>query len=193
MARDEFLEKAGTQWFTLELKAIDNLTLEHIECKCAVLGAWQGGLIVNYRGEPRAVGKSQLHHNLYPTAAILLEGEPLRVVSHRVDMKGRTLDWLVKNLKANHDYYLMGELWVDADKIPNVNDLDLYNPVMWSGDKIRLYYARPQDLKDYRNLVAIRGEVIVQFWLRPGDKPVDLNLMAGGAREGVPAALDEMF
>jgi inner membrane protein len=37
-------------------------------------------------------------------------------------------------------------------------------------------------LTDYRNLVAIRGEVIVQFWLRPGDKPVDLNLMAGGAR-----------
>jgi inner membrane protein len=91
MAKDTFIEQAGTKWFTPELEAIDNLTLEHITCQCPVLGAWQSELIVLHEGEPRAVGHSQVHHNLYPTSAKLIEGEPLRVVSHRGDMRGRSL------------------------------------------------------------------------------------------------------
>lgn len=46
MARDSFIEQAGTKWFTLEIEAIDNLTLEHITCDCPVLGTWQSGLII---------------------------------------------------------------------------------------------------------------------------------------------------
>lgn len=46
IAYDEYVEAQGLDWYTLELKAIDNLTLEHIECTCPVLGVWQNGLIV---------------------------------------------------------------------------------------------------------------------------------------------------
>ncbi|MGH8593315.1 MAG: metal-dependent hydrolase, partial [Gammaproteobacteria bacterium] len=81
MAKDTFIEKAGTQWFTLELEAIDNLTLEHIKCQCPILGTWHEGLLVLHGAKPRAVGHSQVHHNLYPTSAKLVEGELLRVVS----------------------------------------------------------------------------------------------------------------
>lgn len=46
IAYGEFVEKQGLNWHALELKAIDNLTLEHIDCTCPVLGAWQSGLII---------------------------------------------------------------------------------------------------------------------------------------------------
>jgi len=32
------------------------------------------------------------------------------------------------------------------------------------------FYARAEDLTDYLNRTAIRGEMIVLFWLRPGDR-----------------------
>jgi inner membrane protein len=124
IAYDEYVKAQGLNWHTLELKAIDNLTLEHIECNCPVLGAWQSGLI--------------------------------------------------DNLKANHEYryYLLGELYIDADKVVNVSQIEAYHPVIWSGDKVRLHYAKAEDLGDYLNLTSIRGEVVVQFWLRPGDAAV---------------------
>lgn len=46
MAHDSFIKKAGTRWYTLDLQATDNLTLEHVTCQCPVLGVWQSGLIV---------------------------------------------------------------------------------------------------------------------------------------------------
>jgi inner membrane protein len=193
IAYDEYVEVQGLNWHTLELKAIDNLTLEHIECNCPVLGAWQSGLIVEYRGQARSVGKSQLHHNLYPVDAVLLKGEPLRVISQRVDMKGRSLRWLVENLKANHDYYLLGELYVDADKIVNVSQIEAYHPVLWNGGKVKLYYARAGDLADYLNLTAIRGEVVVQFWLRQGDAALELSFNRGGGSVKTPGVLEGMF
>lgn len=193
IAYDEYAKVQGLNWHTLELTAIDNLTLEHIECVCPVLGAWQSGLIVEYNGQARSVGKSQLAHNLYPVDAVLLKGEPLRVISQRVDMKGRSLRWLVDNLQTNHDYYLLGELFVDADKVVNVSQIETYHPVIWNGGKVRLHYAKAEDLQDYLNLVAIRGEVVVQFWLRPGDAPVELSFSGGAGKVSTPGVLEGMF
>ena len=189
---DEYVEVQGLNWHTLELKAIDNLTLEHIECNCPILGAWQNGLIVEFNGKARSVGKSQMHHNLYPVDAVLIKGEPLRVISQRVDMKGRSLRWLVDNLKANHGYYLLGELYVDADKVVNVSQIETYHPVIWGGDKVMLHYAKAEDLREYLNLTAIRGEVVVQFWLRPGDAPVELSIF-DESKASTPSVLDGMF
>jgi inner membrane protein len=186
---DEYVEVQGLNWHTLELKAIDNLTLEHIECNCPILGAWQNGLIVEYNGKARSVGKSQLHHNLYPVDAVLVKGEPLRVISQRVDMKGRSLRWLVENLKANHGYYLLGELYVDADKLVNVSQIETYHPVLWGGNTVKLHYAKAEDLREYLNLTAIRGEVVVQFWLRSGDKMVELQFDGSGKDAFMPNAL----
>ena len=193
IAYDEFIEVQGTHWHTLDLKAVDNLTLEHIECTCPVLGAWQNGLIIDYHGKARSVGKSQMQHNLYPVDAVLNQGEALRVISQRVDMKGRSLRWLVDHLKANHAYYLLGELYVDADKQVNVGQIEAYHPVLWGGDTVRLHYAKAEDLRDYLNLTAIRGEVVVQFWLRPGDEPVELRFDDGPEKVQTPGVLEGMF
>ena len=43
-------------------------------------------------------------------------------------------------------------------------------------------YARAQVLEPWLDLVAVRGEVIVQFWLRPGAAAVTLG--AGEERPG---------
>jgi hypothetical protein len=80
------------------------------------------------------------------------------------------LRWLVDNLKANHGSYLLGELFVDTDKVINVSQIETYHPVIWGGNTVKLHYARAEDLREYLNLTAIRGEVVVQFWLKPGDE-----------------------
>jgi inner membrane protein len=182
----------GKNFYSLELNAIDNLTLEHIECTCPILGAWQGGLIVEYNGKSRAVGESEVNHNLFPTEALLMKGEPLRVITQRVNMNGRSLRWLVDNLQANHEYYLLGELFVDSGLLPSMNDIDLYHPVMFSGSRVRLHYAKAGDLGEYRNMVAIRGEVVVQFWLKPGDEVVELRF-SGGESSAIPNILKQVF
>jgi hypothetical protein len=40
--------------------------------------------------------------------------------------------------------------------------------------------ARAQELEPWLDLVAVRGEVIVQFWLRPGQAAVTLG--PGGSK-----------
>lgn len=192
IARDEYVKVQGSNFYSLELNAIDNLTLEHIECNCPILGAWQGGLIVEYNGQSRAVGESEVNHNLYPTEAVLIKGEPLRVITQRVNMNGRSLRWLVDNLQANHEYYLLGELFVDSGLQVNVNNIELYHPVIFGGSTVRLHYARAGDLGEYLNMVAIRGEVVVQFWLKPGDEVVELRF-SGGESDSTPTVLEGMI
>jgi len=65
--------------------------------------------------------------------------------------------------------------------------------VIWGGDKVKLHYAKAEDLRDYLNLTAIRGEVVVQFWLRPGDAAVELSFSGGGGKASTPAVLEGMF
>jgi inner membrane protein len=88
---------------------------------------------------------------------------------------------------------LLGELFVDADKVVNVSQIETYHPVLWNGSKVRLHYARAGDLADYLNLTAIRGEVIVQFWLRSGDVAVELRFADGGGKVATPGVLDGLF
>jgi len=107
-------------------------------------------------------------------------------------MNGRSLRWLVDNLKANHEYYLLGEMFVDSGLQINMNNIELYHPVIFGGSTVRLHYARAGDLVDYLNMVAIRGEVVVQFWLRPGDEVVELSF-SGGESGSTPGVLVRMF
>jgi hypothetical protein len=74
-----------------------------------VLGVWQSGLIVLHDSKPRAVGKSQVHHNLYLTSAKLIEGEPLEVVSYKVDMRGKHLAWLLERIDKQRAYLPDGQ------------------------------------------------------------------------------------
>ena len=56
-----------------------------------------------------------------------------------------------------------------------------------------LHYAKAEDLREYQNLTVIRGEVVVQFWMRPGDEMVELALGGTAPTENVPEALEGMF
>lgn len=75
--------------------------------------------------------------------------------------------WLVGNLKADHEYYLLGELFVDSGLLPSMNDIELYHPVMFSSCTVRLHYVNAEDLVEYLNMVTIRrggscGAVLVE-------------------------------
>lgn len=41
--------------------------------------------------------------------------------------------------------------------------------------------------------MAIRGEVVVQFWLRPGDEAVELRFDGVGGHSSTPGVLEGMF
>jgi inner membrane protein len=109
IAVEQYARVSGTHWYDLELTATDNLTLERIHCRCPVVGTWKHGFIVLHDGQPRAVGQSKAH-NLLPIAARLIQGEPLRVVAERVDMRGHTLRWLLSRIEPGRAYYLLGEV-----------------------------------------------------------------------------------
>jgi inner membrane protein len=65
--------------------------------------------------------------------------------------------------------------------------------VLCGGRKVRLPYAKAEDLRGYLNLTAIRGEVVVLFWLRPGDWEVELSFAGGAEQASTPAVLEGVF
>ena len=150
-----------------------------------VVGVWQNGLIIEQDGQLRAVGASPASHNLYPRQARLIAGEPLRVVAERVDMAGHRLRWLVERIDQSRPYYLLGEVEIADGKGPalvgRLDNVDRYNPALYRGGILQLHYARAQELGPWLDLVAVRGEVVVQFWLKPGEATVTLG--AGEERE----------
>jgi inner membrane protein len=64
-------------------------------------------------------------------------------------------------------YYLSGE--IQTARVEPVADIDRYQPVIYSGQTMTLRYARAQELTPWLDLVAAKGELFVQFWLRPGE------------------------
>ena len=179
IAVEQYARVSGTHWYELELTATDNLTLERITCRCPVVGTWKNGFIVLHDGQPRAVGKSEAQHNLLAVAARLIQGEPLRVVAERVAMAGHTLRWLVSQIDQSRSYYLLGEVEIADGKGPaltgRLDSVETYNPASYRGGILRLHYARAPELEPWLDLVAVRGEVVVQFWLKPGEVAVTLG------------------
>ena len=62
-----------------------------------------------------------------------------------------------------------------------LDSVDSYNPARYRGGILRLHYARAAELGPWLDLIAVRGEVVVQFWLKPGEAAVTLG--AGEERE----------
>ncbi len=153
----------------------------------ADLGTWKGGFIVLHEGQPRAVGKSEVYHNLLPIPARIIEGEPLRVQSEKIEMKGRTLRWLLGKIDQRWVYFINGE--VQTGKVEPVENIDLYQPVTYSGQTMTLRYARAQELGPWLDLVAAKGEVFVQFWLRLGEQPAFFDLGHDPPADPIPAEL----
>ncbi len=185
IAREQYQRQAGTHWYALELTATDNLTLQPVTGQFPIVGVWQNGLIVERDGELRAVGASQTNHNLYPLKARLIQGEPLRVVAERVAMRGHTLRWLLNRIDPNRPYFLLGEVEIADGRGPalvgRLDSVESYNPALYRGGILRLHYARARELGPWLDLVAARGEVVVQFWLKPGEAAVTLG--AGDEKE----------
>ncbi len=187
IAVEQYQRQIGTHGYDLDLVASDNLTLERVVCRCPVVGLWKNGLVVLVEGKPRAVGKSETHHDLLPMSARLIEGEPLRVQSVKVEMQGRTLRWLLGKVDQRRVYFLNGE--VKTGKIEPIVNIELYQPVTYSGQTMTLRYARAQELGPWLDLVAAKGEVFVQFWLKPGEQPVFFDPGNDPPADPIPAEL----
>ena len=190
---EQYQRQIGTHWYDLDLVASDNLTLERIACRCPVVGLWKNGLIVLHEGRPRAVGKSEAHHNLLPISARLIEGEPLRAVAQRVNMAGHSLRWLVSRIDQSRPYFLLGEVEMADGRGParvgRLDSVESYNPARYSGEILQLHYARAQELGPWLDFVAVRGEVVVQFWLKPGEAAAMLGTGDEKEVEKIPAQL----
>ena len=140
-----------------------------------------------HEGQPRAVGKSQQNHNLLPITARLIQGEPLAVQSVKVDMRGRSLRWLLGKIDQRRVYYLSGE--IQTGRVEPVANIELYRPVAYSGQTMALRYARAQELGPWLDLVAAKGEIFVQFWLRPGEQTVFFDLGDEPPADPIPGEL----
>ena len=197
IAREQYQRVAGTHWYALELTATDNLTLQPVTGQFPIVGVWQNGLIVERDGELRAVGVSQTRHNLYPLKARLIEGEPLRVVAERVELRGHTLRWLVSRIDQSRPYFLLGEVEIADGRGPaltgRLDSVDTYNPASYRGGVLQLHYARAQELEPWLDLVAVRGEIVVQFWLKPGEAAVTLGPGEEQEVERIPAQLRQFL
>ena len=150
-------------------------------------------MIVEREGELRAVGASQTSHNLYPLKACLIQGEPLRVVAERVNLRGHTLRGLLSRIEPGRAYYLLGEVEMPDGRGPalagRLDRVDTYHPASYRGGILRLHYARARELEPWLDLVAVRGEVVVQFWLKPGEAAVTLGVGEEREVEKIPEQL----
>ena len=70
-----------------------------------------------------------------------------------------------------------------------LDSVDIYNPANYRGGILRLHYARAQELTPWLDLVAVRGEVIVQFWLKPGEAAAALGTGEEREVEKIPEQL----
>ena len=194
----------GTQWLNglslavnRELRTGGVNDYQPVIGQFPVVGVWQNGLIIEQDGQLRAVGASQARHNLYPLKARLIAGEPLRVMAERVDMAGHTLRWLVSRIDQSRPYYLLGEVEMADGRGParvgRLDSVDSFNPASYRGGILQLHYARAQELGPWLDLVAVRGEVVVQFWLRPGEAAVTLGVGEGQREEQIPSQLKRFF
>jgi len=139
------------------------------------------------------IGNNRPECNLYPLQARLLKGELLRVVAERVELRGHTLRWLLSRIDQSRPYFLLGEVEMPDGRGPaltgRIDSVDSYNPASYRGGILRLQYARARELQSWLDLVAVRGEVIVQFWLKPGEAAVTLGVGEEREVERIPGQL----
>jgi len=120
---------------------------------------WQNGLIVERDGRVAGGGwPSPAHHNLISAESPAPQGEPLRVVAERVELRGHTLRWLLSRIDQSRPYFLLGEVEIPEGRGPaltgRLDSVDTYNPASYRGGILRLHYARAAELGPWLDLVA---------------------------------------
>lgn len=110
-----------------------------------------------------------------------------------MEMAGRTLRGLVNRIDQSRPYFLLGEVEVADGKgsalAGRLDSVDRYDPASYRGGVLQLHYARASELGPWLDRVAVRGEVIVQFWLRPGETAVTLGKGEEQEVERIPEQL----
>ncbi len=84
-------------------------------------------------------------------------------------------------------YFINGE--VQTGRIEPVANIELYQPVTYSGQIMTIRYARAQELGPWLDLVAAKGEIFVQFRLKPGEQPVFFDVGNDPPADPIPAEL----
>ena len=91
----------------------------------------------------------------------------------------------MSRIDQSRPYYLLGEVEIPDGRGPalagRLDSVESYNPALYRGGVLRLHYARAQELGPWLDRIAVRGEVVVQFWLKPGETAVTLG--AGDEKE----------
>ena len=64
---------------------------------------------------------------------------------------------------------------------------------MFGRARIHVIRTRAQKLQLWLNRVAVRGEVIVQFWLKPGEAAVTLGAGEDQREQRIPEQLRRFF
>jgi inner membrane protein len=82
----------------------------------------------------------------------------------------------------------MGKMMVGKE-LKQVSDINLYRPADFDGKVLHLHYAMAEELGPYLNMVAAQEEVYVQFWLRPGEAPVEMEAGEDKAESVIPEVL----
>ena len=74
-----------------------------------------------------------------------------------------------------------------------LDSVETHNPASYRGGILRLHYARAQELGPWLDLVAVRGEIVVQFWLKPGEAAVTLEPGEEREVERIPEQLQKFL
>ncbi|MCK7577111.1 MAG: hypothetical protein MZV65_15605 [Chromatiales bacterium] len=181
IAVEQYARVSGTHWYELELTATDNLTLERMHVPLSGGGDVEERLHRPARGPaPRggpergpaqpAAGRGPADRGRAAAGGGRTGG----------DAAGTRLRWLVSRIDQSRPYYLLGEVemrrWPGAgpDRAARQRG-DLQPGQSYRGGILRLHYARAAELGPWLDLVAVRGEVVVQFWLKPGEAAVTLG------------------
>ncbi len=53
-------------------------------------------------------------------------------------------------------------------RIATLSSIETYNPASYRGGILQLHYARAQEIEPWLDLIAVRGEGVAPFWLKPG-------------------------
>lgn len=70
-----------------------------------------------------------------------------------------------------------------------LDSIETYNPASYRGGVLQLHYARARELEPWLDRVAVRGEVVVQFWLKPGKAAVTLGVGEEQREDRIPEQL----
>lgn len=173
-AREDFIKYSSSNFTTLRGKFRDNTTLEVKEAEYSIVATHKDGLIVLNDLHLKSVSKLDTA-NLYPLSAVLDVKEPMRSISTRVNLDGKSISDLISNIDSGLEHYIIGEA-IPASRPPKIPDeSDAYNPLYFSGSKIKFNYATAEVLEPFSNLLLKQGEAIIQYRLKPYEEPPKLN------------------